>query len=219
LVVQKYKKTKVIRMQEYESSMEGEMYTLEPAFVDDNGSEYAELVPANSYQCKRERASPYPTEKPRRRPGRAPARKDGELNSVERERLDRRRERNRHAAARCRERRIAKISDLEGQVSELTSAKEELATENDRLQKEIENMRFQLNLQMSAEEKSPVVSSDEMFPAIKQLETLSVAPPQTAVLFTPGGTFSLTPLSRDSSVFSFPVVQTEVQNTDENVKG
>merc|ERR1712141_179829 len=116
----KVQKQKIIIMPEYESSMEGDMYTLEPAFVDDDGSEYAELVPTKSYQCKRERASPYPTEKSRRRPGRAPARKDGELNSVERERLDR---------------RIAKISDLEGQVSELTCAKEELATENDRLQK------------------------------------------------------------------------------------
>jgi len=203
-------------MSEYESSIDGEMYTLQPTYAE---AEYTELIP-----IKKERASPYPTENPksRRRPGRAPARKDHDLNNVERERLVRRRERNRHAAARCRERRIAKVGDLEGQVSELTSAKEKLLTENERLQKEIENMRFQLNLQMAEDEKvsfatteSVARTDEEMFPAIKQLENLPIGPPKTAVLFTPGGTFSLTPLSLASNVFNFPtVVQTEIQNTD-----
>jgi len=200
-------------MPEYESPMEGEMYVLEPAYVDEmNLPEYTELEPAKKFVCKRERASPYPTEKPRRRPGRAPARNDDDLNSVERDRLDRRRERNRHAAARCRERRMAKITDLEGQVSDLEADKTKLATENDRLQKEIEKIRFQLNIQMSAEEP---VSNEEMFPAIKQLENLP-STPKTAVLFTPGGTFSLTPFNA-TTVFNFPVVQAEnvdLKNTD-----
>jgi len=208
-------------MSEYESSLDGEMYTLQSAFSEDayTQGEYTELIPVG---IKKERASPYPTENPksRRRPGRAPARQDDDLNNVERERLVRRRERNRHAAARCRERRMAKVGDLEGQVSELTSAKEKLLTENERLQKEIENMRFQLNVQIAEDEKvfttEPVACTDEeMFPALKQLENLPIGPPKTAVLFTPGGTFSLTPLSLATNVFNFPSVgRTEIQNTD-----
>lgn len=205
-------------MPEYASSLEGELYTLEPYVDDMDVSEYTELVTKN-YNCKRERSSPYPTEKSRRRPGRQPARKDDDLNTVERDRLERRRERNRHAAARCRERRMTKITDLEGQVSDLESSKENLLTENDRLQKEVEKMRFQLNAQMSADEEAsaePLVCTDDMFPAIKQLENFPLGTPQTAVLFTPGGTFSLTPFNA-STVFNFPLVQTEnvgFKNTD-----
>jgi len=201
-------------MPEYQSSNDGEMYTL--SYVDD--CDYIELAPAEQFICKRERASPYPIEKPKRRPGRAPARRDSELDEKERDRLNRRRDRNRQAAARCRERRMQKIDDLEGQVSDLKTAKQQLVSEQEQLQKEIKQLRFQLNLQVAKPEpiyETPAVSDDEMFPAIKQLESLPVGTPKgTTVLFTPGGTFSLTPFSAATTVFNFPVVQADVKNTD-----
>lgn len=212
-------------MSEYES-VEGETFTLEEVeYMDTCMDELTELRPAPAgkrakVSVKQERASPYPTEQSHRRPGRVPSRRDADLSSVEYDRLQRRRERNRHAAARCRERRMTKISELEGQVSELATSKEKLLTENETLQKEIEKLRFQLNIQVASDETPSEISqtSDDYFPALKQLENLPVGTPKTATfLFTPGGRFSLTPF-QSGTMFDFPVITNEVKvchlNTD-----
>merc|ERR1712130_172134 len=55
---------------------------------------------------------------------------------------------------------------------------------------------------------------DDPFPAITKLENLGG--PKTAVLFTPGGTFSLTPL-QTGTVFNFPTLA-EVKTVDDNTQ-
>merc|ERR1712018_918119 len=185
-------KKMMIQMNYEDAIMTGEDFILEE-------SELATL-PTAEYrpvvQVKQERASPYPAAG--RRPGKKPARRDSELSPVELDRLERRRERNRHAAARCRERRMNKIDTLESEVNSLAEAKQQLLEENQSLQREIEKLRFQLNLQNAAEDsgveqEDPVMS--DPFPAITKLENLGG--PKTAVLFTPGGNgFQLSHLGR-----------------------
>jgi regulator of replication initiation timing len=154
-------------------------------------------------QFKVERVSPSPIQK--RRPGRLPARPDEELSPVEFERRERRRERNRHAAARCRVRRLQKVSVLEGQVNELKSSKAQLEQENQNLQKELERLRFQLN--MGAPKPAPLTiqpnNTEEKFPAIKALESLQVGAQNYAVTFTPlllDGTFDFPVLPNEAVV-------------------
>lgn len=155
---------------------------------------------ATPEQFKIERVSPGPIQK--RRPGRLPARPDTELSPIEFERRERRRERNRHAAARCRVRRLQKVSVLEEQVNELKTSKAQLESENQNLQKELERLRFQLNVG-----PKPTIAplnlnqqpnnTEGQFPAIKALENLQVGGQNYAVTFTP--------LLLDST-FDFPVL-------------
>merc|ERR1739848_42977 len=77
----------------------------------------------------------------KRRPGKAPSRPDWDLDPVELDRRERRRERNRIAAARCRNKRLEKVSDLEGQVHDLQQATCELTNQNAALQKELDRLR------------------------------------------------------------------------------
>jgi len=202
----------IIQMNYEDAIMTGEDFILEE-------SELATLPPAEygpMVQVKQERASPYPAAG--RRPGKKPARRDSELSPVEFDRLERRRERNRHAAARCRERRMNKIETLEGEVAQLAGAKQQLLDENQSLQREIEKLRFQLQLQAESAVDSGVEQedsrADDPFPAITKLENLGG--PKTAVLFTPGGTFSLTPL-QTGTVFNFPTLA-EVKTVDDNTQ-
>ena len=83
----------------------------------------------------------------KRRPGKAPARPDWDLDAVELDRRERRRERNRLAAARCRNKRLEKVSDLEGQVHDLQRATRELANQNAALQAELDRLRQRANNQ------------------------------------------------------------------------
>merc|ERR1711981_17046 len=214
--INKLKKNEMMIAADYDSPLEAETYTLQE--VDMEMAELEQEVYIPPTQIKRERASPYPTV-PRRRPGRTPTVDDNALSPQEYDRLQRRRERNRHAAARCRERRLTKISDLEGKVSDLAAEKTKLQIDNNSLQQEIEKLKFQLSLQVGNEPEmepemepeilpvtaSNVVDEYEQFPAVRQLENLAVGTPKTAVLFTPGGTFSLTPLQCET-VFNFPIL-------------
>ena len=206
-------------MSEYESSTDAsvdeETFTLEEVYVDAPMNDRRTNKRCNQLVCKREGASPYPKEEYQRRPGRTSSRRDEDLNTVELERLQRRRERNRSAASRCRDRRMKKITDLEGQVTDLTSAKDNLLTENKALQKEIEQLQFEVNTKMTDDTFVENTQSNKaLFPSIKQLGNLPVETPKTAVLFTPGGTFSLTAL-QSSTVFNFPVLANGVNlNTD-----
>ena len=77
----------------------------------------------------------------KRRPGKAPSRPDWDLDPVELDRRERRRERNRLAAARCRNKRLEKMGSLESQVHELQEATRELTRQNTTLQKELNRLR------------------------------------------------------------------------------
>lgn len=176
------------------------------------------VAPESQNQFKIERVSPSPIQK--RRPGRLPARPDTELSPIEYERRERRRERNRHAAARCRVRRLQKVEVLEAQVNELKDSKTQLENENQNLQKELERLRFQLNVgPKNAPKVAPLefnhhqqpsntMIADERFPAIKALENLQVGGQNYAVTFTP--------LMLDAS-FDFPVLPNELKMRNESV--
>jgi len=182
----------------------------------DTYSEHSAPDAAQSFKV--ERVSPSPIQK-RGRPGRLPARPDEELSPVEFERRERRRERNRYAAARCRVRRLDKVAGLEEQISDLVTTKSQLENQNKLLQMELQRLRFRLNV----EKPTPVVTQSsthtqyqqletiktERFPALKALENLNV-----------GQNYSLTftPLLLDTT-FDFPVLPTEaiVQMRNESV--
>merc|ERR1739848_180760 len=78
--------------------------------------------------------------------GRAPKRPDSALTQAELERRNRRRARNREAAERQRNRRVAKVATLEDEVAQLRKEKEVLSEENKALKDEIEKYKFQLQV-------------------------------------------------------------------------
>merc|ERR1711962_659122 len=208
------------KMMSYESGYESpnEMFNLVPVEYVEEYPEYTTMAHAEQ-SIKTERSSPYPTKQSaRRRPGKAPARRDSELEPEELQRVQRRRERNRVAASRCRDRRLNRVNQLESEVSKLQASKEELASENESLKKQIEALQFQIESQNSqGEGKSQgklslqanfhAETNTTEYPAVKQLEQLSFdGPLKSALLFTPGGRLSLTPLNLNTTVFEFPVI-------------
>merc|ERR1712235_26277 len=80
-------------------------------------------------------------------PGRAPRLADHLLNPEELARRNRRRARNREAANRQRDRRLAKVAKLENEINHLKTDSSTLKNENDQLKAEIEKLKFQLQLQ------------------------------------------------------------------------
>merc|ERR1712135_35411 len=80
-------------------------------------------------------------------PGRAPRLADHLLNPEELARRNRRRARNREAANRQRDRRLAKVAKLEVEINHLKTDSSTLKNENDQLKAEIEKLKFQLQLQ------------------------------------------------------------------------
>lgn len=141
--------------------------------------------------AKRSRYTPKPTPI-ESRPGRAPKVADNQLSEVELERRNRRRARNREAAARQRNRRIEKVDKLESEVAELRLEQSALKQENEELKAEIESLRFRMQMPKKTRpapvkiEKGPVCSIPEE-------------------LFTPSGTFVLqTPAELKSDAF-FPM--------------
>merc|ERR1712062_747276 len=79
-------------------------------------------------------------------PGRAPKRPDSQLSTHELEKRNRRRQCNREAAERQRDRRIRKVLNLEDQVAGLKTEKEKLTEENDNLKEELKKLKFQLKM-------------------------------------------------------------------------
>ena len=138
------------------------------------------------------------------RPGRTPKISDDQLTPTELERRNRRRARNREAAARQRNRRIAKVDQLENQVQELTDANNSLTSENERLRAELDQLRFKLKVQ-------PVRK------AVKRPAPVDIPKPVADIpddLFTPGGNFVLkTPAELKQNNF-FPM---ETSRNDENL--
>merc|ERR1739848_668603 len=133
---------------------------------------------------KVERVSPGPIQK--RRPGRQPARPDSELDAVEFDRRQRRRERNRVAAARCRNKRLTKVAALEEEIGALNESKIEMQQ-----QKPAVVSRAPNNCEMLSSD------DDAEFPALKALENLQCGSAGYAVSFTP--------LVLDKS-FEFPTI-------------
>ena len=84
---------------------------------------------------------------PKRRPGPLPARRDEELDQVELEKRERRREHNRQAAARCRNRQVQKLGHLEGQLIQLTESKTRLQQANEAMRMEVERIKYRQALQ------------------------------------------------------------------------
>merc|ERR1712235_46784 len=82
-------------------------------------------------------------------PGRAPRLADHLLNPEELARRNRRRARNREAANRQRDRRLAKVAKLEAEISHLKTDSSTLKNQNEQLKAEIEKLKFQLQLQNS----------------------------------------------------------------------
>merc|ERR1712131_167102 len=83
------------------------------------------------------------------RPGRKARIADGELSPLELDRRNRRRARNREAAARQRERRTQILSNLENDIKSLSDENEKLKNENDSLQQEYDMIKIQLNMHMT----------------------------------------------------------------------
>ena len=190
-------------LEETQQEMEIIDYPYEATPVGSPESYNSSLV---TYEEPRSRPAPYP----KRRPGPAPKRRDSDMSPDELVRIDRRRTRNREAAQ--------KVSDLETQVSQLTDDKKALVIENEALLKEIEQLKFQLTLKPTVKRQTPEV---EKYPAIAQLEKLEVgsqnnAPKSAIALFTPGGTFQLTPLVQTTTMFNFPAVpKTDLFETEQ----
>ena len=163
--------------------------------------DYSSPPSVASVEIKRETMSPIRAEPyPRRRPGRLPAKLDEELDEVEYERRIRRRERNRLAAARCRERRLEKVAVLEDQIKTLKVGKQKLADENKALQEELQKLRFQIQIQPTTQ-NTPVNREEPV-------KFINTAPPcyQDVVSNDVGYTVTFTPLLMDKS-FEFPLVQ------------
>lgn len=208
----------------YESGYESpvEMFNLVEVPVEyvEDYTEYANLSQVEQVPIKADRASPYPSKAPsRRRPGKQPQRRDSELAPEELARVERRRERNRVAASRCRDRRLNKVNELEAQVKALKSSKEQLASENESLRKQVEALQLQIEAKnrassgdISNKGEYQTVCGNIDFPAVEQLQQQFSfeGPLKSALLFTPGGRFTFTPLIRTDNVFEFPNI------TDQN---
>ena len=90
------------------------------------------------------------------RPGRKAKRADSTLSKMELAKRELRRERNKEAARRCRQRRLDKTRNLEDQVNELQIENGHLMFDNERLRKQIEHLRYLLG---SYSNNSPPISS------------------------------------------------------------
>ena len=66
------------------------------------------------------------------------------LSQEELSRRNARRKRNREAAARCRERRIETVKELETKVKNLQKEKDELKRQNEVMASELEKCKFQV---------------------------------------------------------------------------
>ena len=168
----------------------------------------ADYIMTESYAppAKMARKAPAPTPI-ESRPGRAPKISDDKLSATELERRNRRRARNREAAARQRNRRIAKVDQLENQVQELTEKNTNLTSENERLRAELDQLRFKLKVQ-------PPRAPQPVKKAVKRPAPVDIPKPVADIpheLFTPGGNFVLqTPAELKQDSF-FPMETTETE--------
>jgi len=151
----------------------------------------------------------------KRRPGKEPSLPDSALSTEELDRRNNRRRRNREAAARVRERRMGKMQHLELQVEDLKRDQKLLQDKNDELREELRKLKAQsapsaarpvhrLTRQISntdAPTEMPMVPKLENMTEVFHGQTTTTN--QSNILFTPGGTFVLTPVRQDIR-FDFP---------------
>jgi predicted RNase H-like nuclease (RuvC/YqgF family) len=159
-----------------------------------------------------------------RRPGREPSLPDHELSAEELKRRNNRRRRNREAAKRVRERRMSKMQQLEKQVQELKNDSENLHSENARLRKELAKLRGQVGPRTAQRlnagpRLTRQISNTEMPvdlrpPQIKLENDIIHNNQSNQILFTPGGTFVLTPIKQESMRFDFPVPVDDSKHAD-----
>merc|ERR1712130_282976 len=147
----------------------------------------------------------------KRRPGREPTLPDNALSAEELARRNNRRRRNREAAQRVRERRLGKMQMLEKQVAELKSDHKSLEAENRRLKmrgngdvhRQVGHQRVHRrisNTEIPKQFAPPAEIKQEHVNEAFQ----TVQPDESKILFTPGGTFVLTPLRQETVRFDFP---------------
>jgi hypothetical protein len=151
----------------------------------------------------------------KRRPGKEPSLPDNALSKEELDRRNNRRRRNREAAARVRDRRTGKMQHLEQQVEELKRDQKILQNKNEVLREELRKLKPQTtpNAARPVHRLTRQISNTEAptdMPVVPKLENMTdVFHGQTSndnkanILFTPGGTFVLTPVRQDIR-FDFP---------------
>merc|ERR1712110_732004 len=157
----------------------------------------------------------------KRRPGKEATLPDSALSREELDRRNNRRRRNREAAARVRDRRTGKMKHLENEVQQLKKEQKNLEHKNQMLREELRKLKNAGNSgSVTKSAAKPVhrlthqISNTEPpaeMPIVPKLENMSDVfhvqnhPVSDAnkVLFTPGGTFVLTPVRQDIR-FDFP---------------
>lgn len=170
-------------LQEVEPEWTGSVYSHSPSTysIDSDSSAYQPLV-------KRSRETVVVSEVGR--PGRAPKVPDTSLTPTQLDRRNRRRARNREAAARQRDRRVRKVEALESEVAELREDKQHLVTENEQLKRELDELKFKLDLEAKERSKRPAALKLPSYDDAQQQG--SVAPEALPkMLFSPNGTFVL----------------------------
>merc|ERR1711893_385201 len=180
----------------YEESTYTPSEVSDPDYMMENYSPPAKMA--------RKAPAPTPIES---RPGRAPKISDDQLTATELERRNRRRARNREAAARQRNRRMAKVGQLENEVKQLTESNQSLVSENERLRAELEKLRFNMKVNQPPVKKAP----KRQAPAPVKIEQSHPQIPDD--LFTPGGNFVLqTPAElKEQSFFPMETTKTETE--------
>ena len=98
------------------------------------------------------------------RPGRTPKKRDHEVSQDELKRRNRRREQNKQAAQRQREKRNNIVRGLEEKVKQLKSDKQTLLTENQRLKVELETLRNHCHQQQENTAQQTFSSNDDLQP-------------------------------------------------------
>merc|ERR1712102_163540 len=124
------------------------------------------------------------------RPGRAPKVADDQLTATELER---------------RNRRMAKVDQLENEVKQLTESNQSLVSENERLRAELEKLRFNMKVNQPPVKKAP----KRQAPAPVKVEQCPIPDD----LFTPGGNFVLqTPAElKEQSFFPMETSKSETE--------
>merc|ERR1712110_254464 len=123
-------------------------------------------------------------------PGRAPRRPDSQLTPDELERRNRRRQCNREAANRQRDRRVRKVESLEEQVGKLKNEKEKLTDQNNELKEEVKKLKFQLGINRNQSKNvtlSPTLQSMQSMQPMQLMQSVQYVQtmPQMMVPLTP----------------------------------
>ena len=141
----------------------------------------------------------------RKRPGREPTLPDDSLSPEELNRRNNRRRRNREAAQRVRERRLNKMEMLEKQVADLKREQQILRDHNENLKRQLCAMKGEPYAEVQpihqvtrhvSNTDVPEESSD--LPIVPKTENDVFEPeqPKSSLLWTPGGTFVMTPVNQ-----------------------